>query len=187
MLPNRQRNSAAGRTRQESVVEAMRLREEGLLLREIAEQMGAAISTVNGWLMDPNGERQKARKDNYRGRCEDCGTPTDGSNGAAKAPRWCVSCHGRHNPKTPGRVEKVLEMVRLRRDLGLTNKEIAERMGIPKTTIQTELCRMRVLGFDVPAAPYNNATAGSPSYMGKDTQSLALALDERGITPETIA
>ncbi len=71
---------------------ARELRSRGLRLREIAAELGVAISTVDSWLNDPGGERLRARKDSYRGRCQRCGQPTDGSGGPASAPRLCASC-----------------------------------------------------------------------------------------------
>lgn len=38
----------------------------------------------------------RIRKRSYGGICEDCGAPTDGSNGRAKAPRYCANCIGPH-------------------------------------------------------------------------------------------
>lgn len=72
--------------------EARELRDRGLLLREIGERMGAATSTVDGWLNDPDGARLQARKDSYAGVCVRCGAPTDGSNGRARAAKVCKEC-----------------------------------------------------------------------------------------------
>lgn len=71
---------------------ARELRARGLRLREIAAELGVAISTVDSWLNDPGGERLRARKDTYRGRCGRCGAATDGSSGRAHAPRLCSRC-----------------------------------------------------------------------------------------------
>lgn len=79
-------------TRVEKAAEAARLRNQGLYAREIAERMGVATSTVSSWLCDPDGSQLKARKDGYRGICEECGGQTDGSEGAAKAPTRCMDC-----------------------------------------------------------------------------------------------
>ncbi len=68
------------------------LRSRGLRLREIAAEFGVAISTVDSWLNDPGGERLRARKESYRGRCRQCGAPTDGSGGRESAPRLCIAC-----------------------------------------------------------------------------------------------
>ena len=72
--------------------EAVRLRKGGMKIREIAERMGVAVSTVHAWLSDPDGSRLKARKDSYRGTCVVCGGQTDGGRGAALAPELCMSC-----------------------------------------------------------------------------------------------
>lgn len=80
------------KTRAAKVAEAQRLRGEGLLMREIAERMGAAVSTVDGWLNDPDLAKLRARKDSYRGECVDCGAPTDGSNGRDATPKRCDPC-----------------------------------------------------------------------------------------------
>lgn len=168
--------------RERHVAEAARLRAEGLLVREIAERMGVARSTADAWLNDPDGSKLRARKDTYRGRCEDCGAPTDGSDGFA-APRWCRDHCGVHLAAADRRVEKVLEMVRLRREEDLTNIEISERLGIPVPTVATELSRLRALGFDVPAAPYNNAQPQGARYLDEGIRSLGRALAQRGVTP----
>jgi hypothetical protein len=61
-------------------------------MREIGEIMGVAVATVDAWLNDPGGRRLQARRDSYRGECDTCGAPTDGSNGSAKAPARCADC-----------------------------------------------------------------------------------------------
>lgn len=79
-------------TRAENVALAQRLRADGLLLREIAERMGAKRTTVSDWLSDPDGSRLRARKDSYRGTCGQCGALTDGSAGPGRAPTVCAEC-----------------------------------------------------------------------------------------------
>jgi predicted transcriptional regulator len=80
------------KTRLEKAAEARRLRDEGLKQREIADCMGVARSTVNSWLVDPDGSMLKARKHSYRGECEECGSTTTGSRGPSKAPKLCANC-----------------------------------------------------------------------------------------------
>lgn len=82
-------------TRAEKVARAQALRAEGLTFREIGERMGAAIQTVDSWLNDPDGSRLAARKASYRGTCVDCGAPTNGNDGRAKAAARCVPCAAR--------------------------------------------------------------------------------------------
>lgn len=79
-------------SRADRVRQAQALRGEGLLLREIAEHMGAAVATISAYLRDPDGSKLRARKDSYRGECVDCGRPTDGTNGRDRAPKRCSAC-----------------------------------------------------------------------------------------------
>lgn len=80
-------------SRADRVVEAWRLRGQGLLLRQIALRMGIAKSTVSALLNDPNLAKHLERRRRYAGSCERCGAPTDGSGGpAAKASRHCRVC-----------------------------------------------------------------------------------------------
>ncbi len=78
----------------ELVAEARRLRAGGMFGREIAAELGVARSTVYEWLTDPDRSQAEARRDRYRGVCEECGGPTDGSAGLGRAPKVCVTCLG---------------------------------------------------------------------------------------------
>lgn len=78
--------------RAENVARIRALLKEGMTSRQIAGETGLAYSTVRAYISDPEGTIEKARKDSYRGTCERCGARTDGSNGAAKAPRICNAC-----------------------------------------------------------------------------------------------
>lgn len=71
------------------------MRRAGASASAISEATGVPRSTINQWIHDPNGSRLRARKDRYRGVCEDCGAPTDGSSGRDKAPRRCADCSRR--------------------------------------------------------------------------------------------
>ena len=64
----------------------------GLGSQEIADRLGLARSTVNKYRRDPDGERERARRERYRGRCRGCGRPTRGSDGPGRAPEWCPDC-----------------------------------------------------------------------------------------------
>jgi hypothetical protein len=70
----------------------LELRERGLTTAEVAAELGLGHSTVRNYLWDPDGSKDRARKDSYRGTCEDCGKPTTGSDGPALAPRLCAPC-----------------------------------------------------------------------------------------------
>jgi DNA-binding CsgD family transcriptional regulator len=71
-------------------IEALAAR--GLGSEEIAARLGLARSTVNKYRRDPEGERERVRRERYRGRCRGCGRPTRGSDGPGRAPEWCPEC-----------------------------------------------------------------------------------------------
>lgn len=80
-------------TRAERVAEAQRLRAQGLKMREIAEEMGQPISTIDGYINDPDREKQKARFARYGGSCPKCGGPRDGHHGPGMTDdQWCQAC-----------------------------------------------------------------------------------------------
>lgn len=69
------------------------MRDEGLLLREIAERLGLAVSSVHDVLVDPSGEKARARKRKRHGVCVGCGAHTFNSGSVARAmPKRCRSC-----------------------------------------------------------------------------------------------
>jgi hypothetical protein len=73
----------------ERVELARQLRVDGLVWREIGKRLGVCPSTVQAWVMDPDGTQGRARKDSYAQPCIDCGGPTSGSEGRREKPR----CH----------------------------------------------------------------------------------------------
>jgi IS30 family transposase len=78
------------RKQQADAIEALAGR--GLGSEEIADRLGLARSTVNKYRRDPEDERERARRERYRGRCRGCGRPTRGSDGPGRAPEWCPEC-----------------------------------------------------------------------------------------------
>lgn len=85
-----------GMTRAEKHARVVALQRSGLTVREVALKLGMSDGGVATLINDPDGSKQRARRERYRGKCEDCGKPTDGSNGKDKAPRWCRACIGDH-------------------------------------------------------------------------------------------
>jgi IS30 family transposase len=79
-------------SRRERADEIESLAARGFRSDEIAAQLGLARSTVNKYRRDPDGERERARRERYRGRCRGCGRPTRGSDGPGRAPEWCPEC-----------------------------------------------------------------------------------------------
>lgn len=71
---------------------ARELRNQGLVYREIASELGLATSTVAAWFGDPSLEKQYARRARYSRPCIDCGKPTDGSGGFADPRERCGAC-----------------------------------------------------------------------------------------------
>jgi len=79
-------------TRAQRYAEAARLQAKGLYAREIAAVMGVSESYVCDLFHDPDGSKDRARKNSYGGTCVRCGSRTSGSNGRAKAPKICGAC-----------------------------------------------------------------------------------------------
>ena len=79
----------------QNMARARELRAQGMILRDIAADIGVARPTVHQWLTDPDGVKTRARRARYGGQCADCGAPTDGSNGSARAPKRCAACSWR--------------------------------------------------------------------------------------------
>jgi hypothetical protein len=69
---------------------AIMLRERGWLIQPIADELGISRSYASCLILDPTGVKERARKDNYGGKCEVCGKATTGSGGPGTAPKRCV-------------------------------------------------------------------------------------------------
>jgi hypothetical protein len=76
----------------ERVARANELRAQGATLKEIAMELGVAVSTIDSWLNDPDGSRKKARVDGYRKPCARCGTLCNGSHGHVEDDMFCRDC-----------------------------------------------------------------------------------------------
>lgn len=95
---------------------ALQLDREGVPRREIADRLGAAPSTVRGWLCDPDGSRARRRRATYGARCESCGARTSGNR--VKAPRRCCRrCAGERLRRWP-RPVIVARTIEWRREVG---------------------------------------------------------------------
>lgn len=60
-------------------------------MRETAAALGVSVSCVRNVLNDPDGSKQRARRDTYRGECVDCGAMTR-SSGTSQPSERCPSC-----------------------------------------------------------------------------------------------
>jgi hypothetical protein len=82
--------------RAELAAQACALRARGLRLSEVGDLLGVSPTYASDLVRDPDGTLARARKRRNGGSCNDCGGPTDGSNGRAKAPGRCAACARRH-------------------------------------------------------------------------------------------
>lgn len=81
----------------ERVELAREMRAEGKTYREIGELLGCALTTVNNWICDPDGERLRVRRQQHAiraaGECVDCGASIDGTHpGRGNPERRCQPC-----------------------------------------------------------------------------------------------
>lgn len=79
-------------TRAEKHRKIVALQGQGLSRTEIAPFLHLSVSGIASIITDPDGSKQKARRERYRGECITCGKKTDGSSGYGKAPRYCAGC-----------------------------------------------------------------------------------------------
>lgn len=160
--------------RKERAAKVKELQDQGLKLREIGEIMGIAVSTVHSYLSDPDGSKDKARKASYGGSCEVCGDPTDGSNGAAKAPK---RCH-RHTERPGGKWadEQIIRAI----------KDWAVQHGGPPAAPDWDPYSARKQMNDEVRATYFEAAAGRwPHFQTviKHFGSWNAAIEAAGFTP----
>lgn len=118
----------------ERVAEAIALREQGWIYRDIAEHLGIARETAVQWVRDPDGTKLRARKDSYARPCIDCGGPTSGSQGRRPEPR-CLQCA----TIIAGESRKIWT----REAVALAIKEWAHRYGEPPA--MADWCHHRAL------------------------------------------
>jgi hypothetical protein len=127
--------------REGRVAQARVLRDQGLLLREVAAEMSVAVTTVHGWLSDPDGAKLKARKASYSVRCRDCGGPAYGV-GYYPATR-CAVCERRrsHAQRHWTRRRVKVALVRWASELGRSPTAEETQMAgtrVPYSAIQRE-------------------------------------------------
>ena len=67
------------------------LRSAGLTDRDVAARLGISRSYANALRTDPDGLKQRSRRERYRGTCRKCGCATTGCQGF-NAPTICAPC-----------------------------------------------------------------------------------------------
>jgi hypothetical protein len=133
------------------------LRDQGLLLREIAAQVGLAVSTVGQYAADPTGEKTRARKAKNNGECIDCGAPTkDG--GARIAPERCFQCATAETKRLPNRRSKSANL------LGKTTWSDAEIFDAMRSVARDGVITSTPLTTDHCAAVWEVERGGGPSW-----------------------
>lgn len=64
---------------------------EGMTHREVARRLGVSMSALRNARNDPDGQKQRARRDSYMGTCIDCGAETRSDGTSQPSPR-CIEC-----------------------------------------------------------------------------------------------
>lgn len=80
-------------TRLERTAQIRQLQTHGFSRREIAASLGLSPQTISNYINDPDGSKQKHRRQRYRRRCIDCGQlAADGSGGYRRGSVRCAAC-----------------------------------------------------------------------------------------------
>jgi len=84
-------------SRAERVALVRRTMDENPLMngKEVAALLGVGYSTMRALLCDPDGSKQRRRRERYRRPCPGCGALMDGSSGYSGGPRLCIACSRR--------------------------------------------------------------------------------------------
>jgi hypothetical protein len=82
--------------------------EQGLAVSEIATLLGRAPTTISAYLYDPDGQKNRAAKERWRGACSRCGASTWAPGPRAVA-TLCAQCNGASTRKwQPAQIEAAL-------------------------------------------------------------------------------
>ena len=80
-----------GISRVERARMAQALRDKGYTTQEIARKLGIARSYTSALFSDPDGSKERLRKEKYKGTCVDCGGVTSHGHSKTPSPR-CLAC-----------------------------------------------------------------------------------------------
>lgn len=110
-------NKKDGISRLERAAQARKLRDRGLLLREIRKELRISHGYASSLLTDPDGSIERKRKDRYRNICIDCGGQTTHSHPSKEVLRCfrCASKYRTDNRKWTS--ERIIERIRSWNDL----------------------------------------------------------------------
>lgn len=88
---------------------AAEMREAGLLIREIAAELGISRGYAAEVIRDPDGSQRRARLATYSRPCPECGAAMTGS-GPSHGAKLCASCHAaRQHAEREWTAEKIIE------------------------------------------------------------------------------
>jgi predicted Zn-ribbon and HTH transcriptional regulator len=165
--------TSAPTTRAERVSRIAELRDDGLECKEIAEQLGIAVSTVYGYLSDPMGEKDRERKARVFGYCRDCGVKVFNSGSKDRLPERCRSCDDAFKHER-GR-QRILDAI----------AEWVERFGTPPSAADWNPAQALRVGMAWKAERYVATGRKWPSVAGVQVLFGAwnAALNEAGYPP----
>lgn len=150
--------------RAEKVALIERVREErpDLTGREKAALLGMSYSAYKNLIYDPDGSKQRARRESYVGECLRCGAETR-SNGTSQASRLCVSCAQAEQMQwTPERIIAAIQAFHARHGRTPSSHEwlLGPEEGCPYTA--TVLNRFPKWADAIEAAGFPRPTVGGP-------------------------
>lgn len=126
---------------------------------------------------------EKCRKASYGDPCIDCGGRTIYGAEHARVPEpRCDACNRQRG--SDRRCERAMAMLTLRRQ-GMSNIAIAAELDFPAHSVNSELHRLRSLGFSMPKVPGRGRPARVGAVVTAEAAVLGRELAERGFTPET--
>jgi len=128
--------------------------------------------------------QKRAWENAHRARCAKCGSPlaagsvsADGSPTKRSRTGVCAVCTAKR------RVDLAIKMMRLRVAYGMSNRDIAARLGIAPHTVLSEMNRLRAAGYDIPLDPYFKNRTVRAAAVGRSSEVLREGLMARGIMP----
>lgn len=124
-----------------TTAKSVKLIRDGLILKQIAAELGLTISTIGAALLDPERVKDAERKQKRNGHCEGCGQKV--FNAGSTPPRFCHRCRGRGYTKWSPElvVEKIQEWARRYGTPPAStdwNMAFARRYAAPKRLVELE-------------------------------------------------
>lgn len=158
-------------TREQKIAKAQAMREDGHVLREIADVCGVSDSAVWHWLNPERSAKLRAKDNSRPGRrerereqalqkrahCSTCGSPL----GVWSSRRGSTRCYPCYSAEELARTAERGHHIEGWWAEGLTLKEIADRLDWTVNHLFQEVHRLRAKGFDLPYRYTEGKRAGS--------------------------